>query len=112
VSPQIAHVFYETYMGLGHASLRELMKSKVKRDIRKGEVAVFLNKAWTGVKVLAPSGAILYFRSDSPLTSDMIRFLPTMFGGSRLSYNGGLESALQRAFEKRFGKQMSKIKVA
>lgn len=71
-----------------------IMKNK---KIEKGEVAVFLNKSWTGAKLLTTGGNLLYWRSpwNTPLTVEQLKSLPTSaFGGTRLSFTGNLESRL------------------
>jgi hypothetical protein len=106
------HVFYDIFMGWSSDSLREIMLKNARRELRKGEIAVFLNKAWTGVKILAPNGAVIYFRAKSPLTIEQVRFLPTAFGARSFDYAGSLEDHMLQTFEKKFGKHMKRIKAA
>lgn len=109
----VVHVFYDVYMGYSHGSLRAIMQESAKKhELAKNEVAVFLNKSWTACKILVNSDALFYYKSKAPLTVETIRFLPTMFGGSRLSFQGKVESHVIKAFESKLGKQMKRIKVA
>ncbi len=112
MSASVSHVFYDVFMGWSHASLSELLKKKVKKDLQKGELAIFVNKAWTGVKVLAPGGALIYLRTSTPFRVEQLRYLPAMFGNGRFSFSGNLESGMIKAFEAKFGKQMKRMKVA
>ena len=94
------HVFYDVHLGASHKSLAEIMKQK---QINKGEVAVFLNKAWTGAKLLTTGGVLLYWRSpwNTPITVEQLRSLPsTTFGGSRMNFTGNLEDRLLKALAK------------
>lgn len=114
MSKNIMHVFYDSYMGWSHGSLTEIMKKKTgQQELGRGEVAIFINKAWSAVKVLAPGNIILYYRTNSKaVTIETIKFLPSALGGSRLTFERGLEANMLKAFEKRFGSTMKRLKVA
>lgn len=105
------HLFYDTYMGWGHETLKTIVSKQAKRKLQKGEVAIFLNKKWTGIKVLAPNGALIYMRSATPFTVEVVRYLPTAFGSGRITFSSNLENTLVKSFEDRFGKQMKRMKV-
>lgn len=107
------HVFYGVFMGWSHASLKEIMRNSAGKDrLEKGEVAVFLNKSWTACKILGPGDVLLYYRSNAPIPIEAIRYLPTVFGGSRLGFGKNLEAHVIKTFESRFGVQTKRLKLA
>ena len=109
-----AYVFYDVYMGWSHASLLDVMRESVKKDtLERGEVAVFINKAWTAVKILGPGNVMLYHRtgSNKNVAIETIRYLPTVFGGHRLAFAKNLEAHVIKAYETKFGKQMNRLRV-
>lgn len=110
----VTHVFHDVYLGWSHRSLHALFSEKTgKEEIPRGEVAVFLNKSWQAVKILAPGNVLLYYRSTTgaPITKEQLRTLPTLLGGSRFGFGGSQEARLLKAFETRFGKQLKRMKV-
>lgn len=101
---RIIHVFYDVHLGASHLSLTALLKAKTKKGVLpKGEFAVFLNKSWTGAKVLTGGGNLLYWRSPwgKPITPEELRYLPAAFGGSKFAFTGNLEDRLITLWNKR-----------
>lgn len=101
MSIKCVHVFYDVFMGWSHSSLLEVMSNSAgKTSLDKEEVALFINKSWTGVKMLAPGNTLIYHRAPI-ITMDAIRMLPVRFGGKRLTLDPKLEEHLLGAFDKR-----------
>lgn len=101
MSATVINVFYDVYLGFSHQSLTEVMKETIDRThLEPGEVAVFINKAWSGCKILCPSGVLLYFRGYGPgaVTSDVIKRIPTVVSGPELrmtkSIGGNVDATL------------------
>jgi hypothetical protein len=113
-SPAIVHLFYDVFMGWGHASLTEMMANATgKAALERGEVAVFLNRSWTACKILAPGNVMLYFRSQGqPITAQMLKTLPTVLGSPRFGFSKNLEANFLKAFEERFKVKAQRLKVA
>jgi hypothetical protein len=113
MTPKIMHVFYEIHLGASHGTLGLILEEKLKKTaLDKGEVAVFLNKSWTGAKLLTAGGHLLYWRSPygRPITPEELRYLPAAFGGSRMVFTENLESKLIGQFDSVIGKTMKKIR--
>lgn len=101
----VAHVFYGIYMGWSYNSLLDVMQKVTGRKTPdKGEIALFVNKGFTAVKLLSRDGALLYSRpQNGKLSVESIRCLPTLFGGQRLAFSRNLEANLIKAFETKQG---------
>lgn len=109
----IMHVFHEVHLGLSHGGLGEILKQKTGREtLKDGEMAIFMNKKWTGCKILAPGGVLLYCRQmdGSFLSPDEIRRIPTLFGGKLLTFGGANEAKLLKAFEQLFGGRVKRLR--
>jgi len=93
---RVMHVFYDVHLGASHGTLGAILAEHKKAALAKGEVAVFLNKAWTGAKLLTAGGNLLYWRSEygRPISIEELRFLPAAFGGTKMGFSGSLESKL------------------
>lgn len=107
------HVFYDVHLGASHGTLGLILEEKLRKTaLDRGEVAVFLNKSWTGVKLLTAGGNLLYWRSPygRPITPEELRTLPLAFGGSRMTFTGNLESKLLNKSGEVVGKMMKKVK--
>lgn len=97
---QAMHVIYDIYMGWSHRTLMQILQANTGvNELKRGELAVFMNRSWTACKIMAPGGAMLYWRSPGgvSINLDQLKALPTAFGGSRFSFKGNLEAgALKR----------------
>jgi hypothetical protein len=111
MTPKILHVFYDIHLGASHGTLGTILDSK-RVSLDKGEVAVFLNKAWTGAKLLTAGGHIHYWRSPygRSISVEELRFLPAAFGGSRMAFTGNLESKVIQKQDTMVSKMMRKLK--
>ena len=105
----VIHVFHDVHMGLGIQGLTQLLTDKTGKELKQGELAVFVNKKWGACKILAGS-ALLHHKPDEALTIEAIKKLPLVFGGKRLAFIGGADTKMHSAFEKYFGKS-TRLKV-
>ena len=99
----IAHVFYDINMSFSHPGLRALLQKKLKKsDPDEGEIFLFINKAHTACKLLAPGNSFIYHRTEeSTLSIEDIKSLPVRFGGHPLRFTKELATALLNKFEKK-----------
>lgn len=97
---KIAHVYYEINMSNSHKGLRK----QVKKPLPEDECAIFINKAWTGLKMLTPGNVILYVRQPNsrPIHPDTIKFLPNCVRGDNLNYPLALHTVIKSRFNKRY----------
>jgi len=93
----IAHVFFGTHLGQNHVGLGALLAKKTKSPLpADGETAIFINKAFTGVKMLTATGALLYVRREKEgINPETIKYLPSCVEGPALNYKKALESAVK-----------------
>jgi len=116
-APRAVHLFKDVFMGWSHESLNALLKEKTgKTQLASGEVAVFINKACTACKILAPgNNAFIYYRAKGgqTISAEAIRYLPALFGGARLMFGGSIETQVIKHLEARYSKRAGKfLKVA
>ena len=57
---RLAHLFFDTHMSNGHAGLEEILK-KAKGKMRKGDCAIFINTAWTAVKIFVDGQFVAHY---------------------------------------------------
>jgi hypothetical protein len=98
---KIAHIYFEIPMYYSHSGLKKILKKKVLED---HECAIFINKAWTGLKMLTPENVILYLRRppNAPIEPDSIKYLPNCVNGTNLNYDAALRAAIQTKFNKKY----------
>jgi len=93
---RVAHVFYNVHMGQGHKGLLGMYEKKTKKkDVGHSEIAVFINRKFTGVKMLAPGMTFLYHKGD--ITADIIAGIPRAFGAEPLHMTAALCRAITDA---------------
>lgn len=98
----VAHIFYDINMNFSHQSLLEIFSEATNKDLlQPGEAAIFVNTAWTAVKILAADDVLLYHRDNEGLSVDAIKNLPRYFGGSQLQLTKTLESRLEKTLKKK-----------
>lgn len=108
------HVFFDVPMGFSHKSLALMLEANTKKsELPKGEVAVYINRSFSAVKVMTGQ-TIAYWRGPGPgtVTPEVIKVLPTAFGAPRLTFAKNLENAILKTFETEFGTVLKRLKVA
>lgn len=93
---KIAHLYFETSMAYSFNGLKNILGKKVLRD---DECAIFINKSWTGVKLLTPQNTLLYCRRNR-IEPDTIKYLPSCVNGSALDYDKALDAAIRAKFKR------------
>lgn len=116
---RVAHCFYDTYMGFAQKSLNAIVdRMNGEEDRGDDTVAIFINRKFSGVKVLYGRQTILYFKGagDGSITPDLIKNLPLMVAGRPFTFNRVLEQAMERNFKSRYAEveaeRNSKLKSA
>lgn len=62
----VMHVFYGVHMGLAFRGLGEIMEEALGREeLKKDELAVFVNGAMTACKVLAAGNVFAYYKKTA-----------------------------------------------
>ena len=81
---KIIKVYYDTHMSLSHAGLKKIIG---KDQLKDNECAVFINRAWTAMKMLTPSNTILYRRQpdNRPIDPAAIKYFPSCISGKDLA---------------------------
>lgn len=105
-APKIMHLFFDVWLGYGHKSLNEIMENVTgSTELKKNEVAVFINKAWTGAKMLGANGTMLYWKSPNnrPISVEELKDVPTNLGAQRFVFSGKLEQGTSKGYSDRFG---------
>lgn len=121
MKPQVRFVITDTYMGLSHDGLCEvirLMKKKnplfAKTMQIEGGLILFVNKARTKAKLLSESGnvfAYLRIPGDRRLTEESLDELPASFGGS-VEYAKAAKTALKNLLQIEKSNRVSPISKA
>lgn len=75
---KVIHAFFDISMGLGFPGLGFILDEKLKRDLRDGECAVFVNAKWSAAKLIFPGKVMIYWRHGKPggISYDELRKLP------------------------------------
>ena len=108
---QAIHCFFDVFMGYGYESLTNIMADTFKgSQLKRGELATFINKSWTACKILAPNGTLIYHRSRTPLPMDGIRYLPALFGGNIIDVNTAMLGKIGKVYENKFKQQLRRIR--
>lgn len=113
--PTVGHLFYDVNMGCGSKGMLRILEANTgKESLEHGEVAVYINRRWTGVKILTSSTGFFYYKdpNDKTLTVEDIRIIPTLIGGPRLTFQKNLEAALLKQYNNRFSEEMKRLAVA
>jgi len=100
---KIMHIHFDVHMLLGHQGLKKLLKDKELKD----GYAVFINGAWSALKVLTPGDVLLHYKSPSSsrrIDPDTIKYLPSCIGSDQtLQYERALGAVLLKRHEKMQG---------
>jgi hypothetical protein len=103
---KLAHLFFNVNMSLGHNGLVLLMGKKRKKLQSKEECALFVNTAFTSVKLMTfDTSFVAYFKKSSgQLDPATIRYLPEFLEGGEIKYNAALKKVIDKHFKKRENK--------
>lgn len=110
---RVAHNFFDCNLGIAHRGMAKLLDEQGIDELKRGDVAVFVNKAMNAAKILYPGGTIVYARQPNnvPLSADMLRALPMRLPKTPLNFGTNWPKVVT-AFDKRFGVGNGRTKVA
>ena len=112
MSAKVMHIFYDTWLGFGHASLMEIFEQQTgKSKIEMGEVAVFVNKSKCSAKIMAAGGVMLYYKSSLPITPDTLRRIPEAVGGEPFQISAKLTQQLAKDIADKLGAKVERMRV-
>lgn len=95
---EIIQVFFDVHMSYAHDGLAAILEKQTgSRALPDGQSAVFINKAWTALKMLTPSGVMLYLRRPphKPINPEAIKYLPHCVSGRELDYKKALSQVIE-----------------
>jgi hypothetical protein len=95
---RLIHIYTEVHMACGHEALSKLCKKKMK----SGDVAAFINTAWTAVKLLVSNEFLIHYKHPrGQIAPETIKELPNFIEGKKLNYNKALEKVINEHLKKR-----------
>lgn len=100
---RVMHLFFEINMRSGHEHLNQLLAKEAPAGLKPGETAVFINKAWTALKMLtSDKDVLLHLRrpGHKPINPEAIRHLPSCVQGRDLNYPKALAKAISDRYVK------------
>lgn len=95
---KLIDVYFNVSMSNGHNGLYKKAKSS------GSGYCVFVNKAWTAMKMITPGNVVLHYKAknlNQPINMDTIKYLPNCVSGGELDYTAALESAVKAQMAKR-----------
>lgn len=101
-APKVVNILYDVYMGWSHRTLMQLLQANFGvNQIKRGELAVFMNRTWTACKIMAPDNTMLYWRSTNgtQITLDQLKSLPSRFGSGRFTMDGKIETGALKRYQ-------------
>lgn len=94
---RIAHLFFDINMSSQHDGLNAILDKAVGSDeLPVGDVALFINKKWTKLKILTADNTLIYLRRDEGINPETIRHIPNCIEGKDLNYGKALETAVKQ----------------
>lgn len=99
---KIVYFFDQVHMAYQHNGLGLILKKATKNMVPpEGGVAIFVNKTWTGLKMLTSDGTLLYLRrpANKPINPETIKHLPYCVQGPELDYAKALDTVIRKKFE-------------
>jgi len=107
---QVMHVFPNVSMSNGHDGLaKEAMKtSKVNvRELSIGQFAMFINKAFTAVKVFGANNVLLHYKHPKGhhLNYKALKLIPAFFDGQDMGYTRALRQIIKTEYPHLFEKE-------
>lgn len=108
---KIVYYFPQIDMRNSHAGLTRIAISRGlnPEELKKGELILFTNTAFTKLKILATGGVMLYYSSPEQrrIPHDVIPLLPDYFNGTSLAMDAAIKEAVIKQYS-RFNKTRGK----
>lgn len=104
MSNKVLHVIPEVSMIYGHKGLSEAAaKARLgikPEELKQGEFIMFINKAFTAVKLLAANEVLIYYRHPKRhrLNYEALRLIPNFFDGRSLNYPKALRALIDKKY--------------
>lgn len=89
------HVFTGVNMHVAHRGMLWALENK-KIKLNKGDAAIFINRAWTAVKIMTSNNAFIYIREPRPFSVDMLINFPRLVGAKPLHLTQAQYNELER----------------
>lgn len=100
---KIMHVYCNINLQNGHEGLTVIAKKENKLDVSKlavGQFALFINRAFTAVKVFAANNVLIYYRhpKNHILDYKALRLIPAFFDGQNIGYMRALKQVIEQDY--------------
>jgi hypothetical protein len=102
--PRIIQVFQNVSMTNGHDGLVGIASAAgVKlKEIKHGEMVIFINERRDKMKVYAANDVLAYYRSPSGrIQMEMVQHIPNAFCGGQIDFKRALRTTLEDIFRKK-----------
>ena len=104
VRNNILRYFTNSDLRLGHAGLQEIAQKNGidSLALEAGQFVLFINRKWTGVKLLTAGNGIFYQKTPGgqTLVPSALALIPKYFNGKELDLAGAMNEAIRKDFEK------------
>jgi hypothetical protein len=88
-------------MGNGHQGLEQIIL-KQKARLKTGDCALFINSAWTAVKIYVDGQFVAHYKHPSgTIAPETIKHLPHYLNGSEIEYKKALAKVIEDTFKRR-----------
>lgn len=96
----VMHVYPHTTMQYGHKGLAEVAMKTNKLDVYKlrvGQFALFINNAFTAVKLFGANGVLVHYKhpKNHILDYKALRLIPLFFDGQDIGYTKALSRVIR-----------------
>ena len=100
---KIMHVYTNVNLQNGHEGLTGIAKKENKVDVNKlavGQFALFINRAFTAVKVFAANNVVVHYKHprNHILDYKALRLIPAFFDGQNLGYMRALKQVIEQDY--------------
>ena len=100
---KIMHVYSNVNLQNGHDGLTAIAKKENKVDVSKlnvGQFALFINRAFTAVKVFAANNVIVHYKhpKNHILDYKALRLIPDFFDGQSIGYMKALKQVIEQDY--------------
>ena len=90
------HLFLDVHLGISHRGMQEALAAAGIK-LSKGDTAVFLNRAWTGAKIMTHARAYIYAREPNGFTVETVAGVPRLCGGHAVALTSAQRSKMEKA---------------
>jgi hypothetical protein len=103
MSNQVLHIFPNVNLQNGHDGLRAYAKKSYKinvDDLQVGQFAIFINRAFTAVKVFAANNVLVHYKHPKKhmLNYKALKLIPEFFEGQDIGYTKALRQVIKEEY--------------